>query len=73
MTHDLYITRTVDGAPHTIRWRGLPDAVLPESQRLIADFEAGQPMEHTVTIGLGRRPRTWRWADIRDVWIEAVS
>lgn len=70
MPHDLYVVRTVNGTPRTIRWRNLPDDVRDESERLLADFQSGMAMEHTCTINLGREPKTWRWCDIRDVWIE---
>lgn len=72
MPHDLYVIRTVNGVPRTIRWPSLPDDRLPESNRLVAAFASGMPMEHICAIHLGREPKKWRWADIRDIWIEEV-
>lgn len=67
MPFDLYVVRGLGGV---IRWRNLADAERPNVEQVIANYEAGlMPMEGTLTVG-PRAARSYRWADIRDIWVE---
>lgn len=76
MTYVLNIERTVNGKPKTSRWAGWPDDTRNAMEQTIAAFRAGiTPMEGTLTLHAGPPgnvawSKQWRWADIKDIWIE---
>lgn len=77
MPFTLHVKRTVNGRERTLTWPGWLDSARPELERTIDDFRTGRThMEGTLTLTSGSNPQTpdwarsWRWADIKNIWIE---
>lgn len=76
MPFTLAVTRTVNGSEKTLRWPDRPEATRAELEQVIADFHGGRwPTEGTLTLSAGDADapswmRSWRWADVKDMWIE---
>lgn len=72
------VERTVNGKPGTVSFRNVPDDERAWHEDLIGKFRSGQlHSEHVFTVTAGgagpENPewtRSWRWADIKDIWIE---
>lgn len=76
MAFTLKVIRTINGTPKTLTWHGWPEDIRAELEQTVRDFRAGViPMESTLTLhagppGVVQWSRSWRWADIKDIWIE---
>ncbi len=73
MSFILCIDATADGDPVSFRLGGIAES---ERQNVVADiaaFERGDlPMEGVLTLTGQKGSRSWRWADIKHMWIEAA-
>jgi hypothetical protein len=80
MPFNFCVTPTVNGAPETITFRDVPDGERSWHEDLIGRFYNGQlPADGVFAVAAGGSgpdspgwERSWRWADIRDMWIEEV-
>lgn len=70
MPFTLYVQRTVNGEPETIRWPNQPERLRAVANDAISRFtSAALHMEGSLHVH--GRPVA-RWCDIKDIWIEEV-
>jgi hypothetical protein len=78
MPFTLCVNRTVNGKERTFRLPDQADTERQNLQEVIEAFRAGRwPMEGHLTLWGGEGgpedpdwTKSWRWADVKDLWIE---